>query len=89
MALAFIPLYIRYLGMEAYGLIGLFAMLQAWLTLLDMGMAPTLSREMARFGGGSHSVQSIRDLLRSIEIIALIIAGLIALGIWAASRWLA
>ena len=32
MGLAFIPLYIRYLGMEAYGLIGVFAVLQACLT---------------------------------------------------------
>lgn len=29
MGLAFIPLYIKYLGIEAYGLIGLFALLQA------------------------------------------------------------
>lgn len=89
MSLAFVPLYIRYLGMEAYGLVGLFVMLQAWLALLDMGMAPTLSREMARFSGGSHRPEFIRDLLRSIEIIAVVIAGAIALGIWAASHWLA
>ena len=67
MSLAFIPLYIKYLGIEAYGLIGLFAVLQAWLVLLDMGMSPTLSREMARFTGGHHSPQSIRDLLRTLE----------------------
>ena len=89
MALVFIPLYIKYLGIEAFGLIGLFAVLQAWLSLLDMGMTPTLNREMARFSGGSHSAQSIRDLLRSIEIIALAIATLVGLGIWAASGWLA
>lgn len=47
MSLAFIPIYIKYLGIEFYGLIGLFALLQAWLILLDMGMTPTLSREMA------------------------------------------
>ena len=70
MGLAFVPLYIKYLGIEAYGLIGLFAVLQAWLSLLDMGMTPTLGREMARFTGGIHSNESIRDLLRSIEIIA-------------------
>ena len=28
MSLAFIPLYIKYLGVEAYGLIGLFALMQ-------------------------------------------------------------
>lgn len=89
MSLAFIPLYIKYLGIEAYGLIAIFAMLQAWLSLLDMGMRPALGREMARFTGGAHNAQSIRDLLRSIEIIAIGIAVLVAIGIWAASGWLA
>lgn len=89
MALAFVPLYIKYLGIEAYGLIGIFVMLQAWLTLLDLGMKPALAREMARFTGGGHDAQSVWDLLRSIEIIALGIAVLIGLGIWAASSWLA
>jgi O-antigen/teichoic acid export membrane protein len=88
-ALAFIPLYIQYLGMEAYGLIGLFAVMQAWLTLLDMGMTPTLNREMARFTAGSHSSQSIRDLLRSMEILCFSLATIIALGVWAGSGYLA
>ena len=93
MGLAFVPLYIKYLGIEAYGLIGLFALLQAWLSLLDMGMTPTLGREMARFTGGTHNAQSIRDLLRSIEFItfgiAVLIAGGIALGAdWIATHWL-
>jgi hypothetical protein len=45
MGVAFVPLYIKYLGMEAYGLIGIFAILQAWLVLLDMGMKwPALPR---------------------------------------------
>jgi O-antigen/teichoic acid export membrane protein len=89
MQLAFIPLYIKYLGIEAYGLIGIFAILQAWLGLLDMGMKPALGREMARFTGGAHNAQSVRDLLRSIEIIGIAIAGAVALSIWAASGWLA
>ena len=89
MSLAFVPLYIKYLGIEAYGLIGIFAILQAWLVLLDMGMKPALGREMARFTGGAHSAQSIRDLLRSIELIGIAVATTIALSIWAASGWLA
>lgn len=89
MGLAFVPLYIKYLGIEAYGLIGLFAVLQGWLSLLDMGMTPTLAREMARFTGGAHSSQSIRDLLRSVEMVGVGMAVLIALAIWAASGWLA
>jgi O-antigen/teichoic acid export membrane protein len=89
MGMAFIPLYIRYLGIEAYGLIGIFALLQAWLSLLDLGITPTLGREMARFTGGAHAAKSVRDLLRSIEIVALVLACLIAAGIWLMSTWLA
>lgn len=89
MGLAFVPVYIQYLGMEAYGLIGLFAVMQAWLTLLDMGMTPTLNREMARFTAGEHSPQSIHDLLRSLEIICLCLAVIIALSVWVASGYLA
>ena len=89
MGMAFVPLYVKYLGAEAYGLIGIFALLQAWLALFDLGMTPALGREMARFRGGGHSVEAVLDLLRSIEVIGFVIAGLIALGIWGASSWLA
>ncbi len=88
MGIAFVPLYIKYLGMEAYGLIGVFAMLQAWLTLLDMGMTPTLNREMARYTAGAHDAQSIRDLLRSLEIICIATALLIGIVIWLSASWL-
>lgn len=89
MSLAFVPLYIKYLGIEAYGLIGIFVMLQTWMSLLDMGMKPALGREMARFTGGAHDAQSIWDLLRSIEIISVGIALLVVFCIWAVSDWLA
>ncbi len=46
--LAVVPLYLRYLGLEAYGLIGFFATTQAVLQVLDMGLAPTVNREVAR-----------------------------------------
>ena len=88
-SLAFIPIYIRYLGIEAYGLIGIFAMLQTWLALLDLGMKPTLAREMARFTSCAHDAKSICDLLRSVEIVGITTGVAISLGIWAASGWLA
>ena len=89
MSLAFVPGYIRYLGVESYGLIGLFSVMQAWLTMLDMGMTPTLGREMARFTASEHSTQSIHDLLRSLEFVFLAIAASICIGTWVAADWLA
>ena len=89
MGLAFIPIYIRYLGIEAWGLMGLFAVLQACLTLLDAGVTPTLGREMARFTAGEQSPQAIRELLRTLESAGIAMAILIAAAVWASSGWLA
>ena len=89
MGLAFVPLYVKYLGIESYGLIGLFAILQAWLELLDLGMRPALGREMARFTAGAHDADSIRDLLRTVEVIASGMATILAVILWAASKWIA
>jgi len=91
--IAFVPLYIRYLGIEAYGLIGIYAMLQVLLSLLDMGLTPTLSREMARFKAGALSIGQIRALLRSIELVflgvGLVILFIVAIGApWLAEDWL-
>lgn len=89
MGLAFIPLYIRYLGLESYGLIGIFFVLQAWLGLMDMGIRPALGREMARFTAGAHDSESIRNLLRSAEVVVACIAIALALLVWVSSEWLA
>lgn len=89
MSIAFIPLYIKHLGIESYGLIGLFGMLLTWLGLLDLGMTPTLSREMARFIGGAHTTDSIRTLLRTIEILSIFLAIFIFISIWVFSEWMA
>lgn len=87
--LAFVPLYIKYLGIEAYGLIGIFVLLQAWLVLLDMGMSPTLNREVARQAAGASSAESLRDLVHTFEIICAGMALLIVLVLVAASDWVA
>jgi O-antigen/teichoic acid export membrane protein len=89
MGLAFIPLYIKYLGMEAYGLIGLFVVMQAWLMLVDLGMTPTINREMARYTAGAHSAQSINNLLRSLEILLIFLAVLIVLGVCISADYMA
>ena len=87
MGIGFIPIYVKYLGVEAYGLIGIFALMQSWLNLLDLGMTPALSREMALFKGGGHTTKSIKDLLRSIEIIGIGLALLIVVAMILASNW--
>ena len=69
-----VPLYLKYMGAEAYGLIGFFAMLQAWFNLLDMGLTPTMARETARFRGGVTDALSYRRLVRALEGVFLAVA---------------
>lgn len=87
--MAVLPFYVRYLGIESYGLIGFFATMQAWLFLLDMGLSPTLNREMARFSAGQHTAQTIRDLLKSLEMVTIIVAIFLCLLIGGLSSWIA
>ena len=84
-----VPLYIKYMGVEAYGLVGFFAMMQAWFTLLDMGLTNTISRETARFRGGASDALSYRRLVRALEGIFLVIALLGGGILFAASAYIA
>ena len=66
--IAMVPMYVRYMGAESYGLVGFFAVLQTWFQLLDMGLTPTLARETARFNSNEKNAAfELRSLLRSLE----------------------
>ena len=67
MGLVFIPVYIRFLGIEAYGLVGFFVTLQSVFSLLDMGLSTTLNRELARLSVNGANARKMRDCVRSLE----------------------
>lgn len=69
-----VPLYVKYMGAEAYGLVAFYAMLQTWFFMLDMGLSPMISREAARYQAGAIDALHLRRLVRILEIIFLIIA---------------
>lgn len=87
-----LPFYLRFLGMEAYGLIGFYATLQAVLQVLDLGLAPTVSREIAHDAETGQQRRSA-SLLRTLGVVyigvALVIAALVALAApWIGTHWL-
>lgn len=69
MSFAFVPLYIKLLGVEAYALIGFFTSLLAVFFVLDMGISTTINREFARRGEYADNLVEMRTLLRSLEIV--------------------
>jgi O-antigen/teichoic acid export membrane protein len=62
LALAFVPLYIRFLGIDAFGLVGFYTTLQNVMMLLDLGVTPTINREPVR-----QTASGARDLVRTFE----------------------
>jgi O-antigen/teichoic acid export membrane protein len=79
-SLAAIPFYLKFLGIEAYGLIGFFATTQALLQFLDMGMSPTINREVARCAA-SGKIQQSGHLLHTLAVVYWSMALMIGLSI--------
>jgi len=67
-SLAFIPLYIRFMGIESYGLVGFYATIQGSITMLDMGLSTTLNRELATRSVQRDKAQETRDLVHTLEL---------------------
>ncbi|SEK52577.1 Membrane protein involved in the export of O-antigen and teichoic acid [Pseudoxanthomonas sp. GM95] len=87
--IVFVPVYLQYLGAEAYGLVGFFVVLQLWLGLLDVGLSPMLNREVARARALPAGFDDFRRVLRSVELIFAGIALATGLAITLASPLLA
>ncbi len=81
--LAFTPLYLKLLGVEAYGLIGFYSTLLAMLAFADMGFTATLTREIARFDKNKKDEKLyILNLMRSYELFYMLISLLVSISIW-------
>jgi O-antigen/teichoic acid export membrane protein len=89
MELIFIPLYIKFMGIESWGLVGFFATLLIVFGLLDMGLSATLNREMARLSVIPHKEQEMRNLVRTLEAFYWGIAVFIGIAIVLISPFLA
>ena len=65
----FVPLYIKYLGIESYGIIGFSVSLSALIRLADLGLSVTLSREFARCSVLPNSARQMRSLLKTLQTV--------------------
>jgi len=89
MGLVFIPIYIKFMGIESYGVIGLFATLQGICGLLDVGMGSTLTREMARLSILPNKEQEMRNLVRTMETLYWSVAVLVGIIVVSLSPFIA
>jgi O-antigen/teichoic acid export membrane protein len=92
-SLACVPIYLRVLGLSGYGLIGVWTMLESLANLLDLGLSPTMTREMAAASTSVEAAHQARDLVRTLEVfywaIGLLLGGAIILASpFLATHWL-
>ncbi len=88
-----VPILIKALGVEGYGLIGFFMILQMTLQVLDLGLSTTINRELARYAATSDQTHEMSDFLRTLEtvywLIGLAIGGILySFAPLIASTWL-
>lgn len=93
LSVVFLPLYIRIIGIEAYGLVGIYTTLLALFSLLDLGLCTTTNREMARMLPEEHAAEDFRNLMRTLEFIywpvALLICAIVfLLAPFLANHWI-
>lgn len=91
-SLLVVPVYLAYLGRDAFGLWTFFATLQGMVRFIDLGLTNTVIRETARFNAAAEWPQ-LRSLVRTFEwlfgTIALLTATTVVLtSPWIASHWL-
>lgn len=87
LGLVVVPLYLKYLGVEAYGLVGFYTSTSAMIQVLDMGLAPAMNREIAR----CHALGELepgRALLHTLALCYWFVGVLIALALVAGAPWI-
>jgi O-antigen/teichoic acid export membrane protein len=66
--LAVVPVYLRLLGAEAYGLVGLFTTVTLAAAALDLGLGATLNREVARMTAQARRATDFGDVVVTLQV---------------------
>lgn len=88
-----VPLFIGVLGAEGFGLIGFYVTLQVSLQVLDLGLSPTLNRQLARYSAQPDKAGEARDFVWTLQCLywsigAAIGAGIAGMAPLIATHWL-
>ncbi len=73
-SLIFVPIFVRIMGEEAYGIVTFFAVMQSVLNIMGVGLQKTLRREFAKAGNDKETINFEKyKMLRSSEFLYFII----------------
>jgi O-antigen/teichoic acid export membrane protein len=69
LSLLLVPIYISLLGIEAWGLIGLFTTVLSIMSLLDLGFSGAINRELSSLSTSDNTKPQIYNLLKTMEVV--------------------
>lgn len=92
LGIALVPVYLHFLGLEAFALIAVWGLLQGTFSVMDFGFGNAFSRELARLSASPDTVEQQRNLLVTLSAIHWLLAGAAMLVVWVvapaiASNW--
>jgi len=67
------PYYLKYLGPEAFGLIGFFYLFSMCISVFDFGVSPFLQREIAKSTDGNSLYQNLNNVIQIVTIYFILI----------------
>ena len=73
------PLYVSKLGLELYGILSLWMVLQALMNILDFGLGATIIKEFSHSSQSQNDIKNRLDLLRTTEILYWVISFIVLL----------
>ncbi len=89
MGFVFVPFYLRYIGADGYGLVGVFLMLSSIMAIFDGGLGMVASRECAAFAGlPEPGKRDTVALLRTMEAVFWGVAVLAGLAVSLMAHWI-
>jgi O-antigen/teichoic acid export membrane protein len=89
LTLMVVPFYLKSLGPDAYGLIGVATMIQGWIMLLNAGLSPVAGRQAAQANTGVVTWESTARFLRTIDWLLFALAVPVMAMTFIVRKWLA
>ncbi len=83
------PFYIRSLGLEGFGMIGIFNSLLIFFSVFDFGFGTTLNRHLAQTAYHTNRDHHSKSLLLTFEMIYLLAGLLLVLAAFSSTAWIA
>jgi O-antigen/teichoic acid export membrane protein len=88
LALGFIPVYVRLLGAEGYGLVGVYSAAYTILGIVDSAIQTLLIRSAAQ-SRATTALESLANLVVTLELVLLAFGSLLVAATWLAAPYLA